>query len=85
VSFTWEAAKEQAALHPDTDDERRVTYLRRARKRREADSAIFAAQLRAVAFQAASVAWDSCARDAQLDDSARAELLDRNPYRSEDD
>jgi hypothetical protein len=85
VTYAWDAAKERALSQPTTEEERRVKHLRRARKRREADSAVFAAQLRAVAFQAASVAWDSCARDAQLDDSARAALLDRNPYRNDDD
>jgi hypothetical protein len=37
--------------------------------------------MRAVAWQAASVAWDECARAAGLADEAFAELLDRNPYR----
>jgi hypothetical protein len=59
-------------------DERRVSH------RRSADRERFADQMRAVARQAASVAWDECAHASGLTGRALAELLGRNPWRVDD-
>jgi hypothetical protein len=65
----------------DVVEKRQGSASRRGGLRRKADRDAFAAQMRAVAWQAASVAWDECAGAAGLADEAFAELLDRNPYR----
>jgi hypothetical protein len=66
-------------------EDRRMAAPRRVGDRRSEDRDAFAVQMRAVARQSASVAWDECAEAAGLGGEALAELLDRNPYRRVDD
>jgi hypothetical protein len=62
-------------------EDRRLAPPRRVGDRRSEDRDAFAVQMRAVARQAASVAWDECAEASGLGGEALEELLDRNPYR----
>jgi hypothetical protein len=62
-------------------ERRRLLVSHRVGQRTCEDRAAFAVQMRAVARQSASVAWDECAEATGLGGEALAELLDSNPYR----